>query len=456
MRFFALLFVISLVFAKEYYSGYEYRFKTEDQTDVLDPENDNFFVVGFNGNQCSDCTWQQYILALSVYRFEIFKDVVIASADTDEVPDLAEFCQVDIESARVEFRIIYPHATHCVEYDYDGDATIVDWISSVIGRKSRVSYVRELSGNAIEKELEDHSRNYFIDFFVPGNEACYSFSLDVERVAETYGLEPSIEFIRIDCSLNIDLCENTYHIEHFPSYRFISADGNEKKDVHPTKATPFAFIDFINEKANLYRVLGGGLNEQYGREPLIDKQLPAFIEGDEATQREIMKDVYRHRNTYKSAALYYKFMKEYLKEGQTFVERTINETDRELTKLYKIECYISFPRDFSAIYKEVFKRRGWRHGFAAMNAVSNSHIRDRMGIETHPEIRYFPKNCDLFNPRLIEIEDKTVENIVQWLDDEYEGKHKNDTETTSEPITENQSETQTETETETETEDVEL
>ena len=160
-----------------------------DTSTVLDPEGNNFYVIGFSGSNCADCFWQQYVLALSVYHFEIYDDVVIANANTADVPELSSFCDVDIDSARVEFRIVYPHATHCVEYDYDSDGRIPDWISNIIGRSSRISYVKELNGrDAIHKYVSDPNKAYFYDFFIPGNEACYTFSLDVERIAESFAV----------------------------------------------------------------------------------------------------------------------------------------------------------------------------------------------------------------------------------------------------------------------------
>ena len=103
-------------------------------------------------------------------------------------------------------------------------------------------------------------------------------------------LEPLIKFIRIDCSNNIRLCEDEYNITHFPSYRFITPQIYHSRKATLTKATPFAFIDFIDQKLgmlftlkrekslDLHRTLGGGLDPQFGREPAIDEQIDAFIE----------------------------------------------------------------------------------------------------------------------------------------------------------------------------------
>ena len=57
---------------------------------------------------------------------------MIANANTADVPELSSFCDVDIDSARVEFRIVYPHATHCVEYDYDSDGRIVCRLAHIV------------------------------------------------------------------------------------------------------------------------------------------------------------------------------------------------------------------------------------------------------------------------------------------------------------------------------------
>ena len=60
-------------------TSYEYHLFANDTSTVLDPEGNNFYVIGFSGSNCADCFWQQYVLALSVYHFEIYDDVFLVS-----------------------------------------------------------------------------------------------------------------------------------------------------------------------------------------------------------------------------------------------------------------------------------------------------------------------------------------------------------------------------------------
>ena len=122
----------------------------------------------------------------------------------------------------------------------------------------------------------------------------------MERIAESFAvcsnpqrqwsIAGALDQVYSYWSNNIRLCEDEYNITHFPSYRFITPQIYHSRKATLTKATPFAFIDFIDQKLgmfltlnrekslDLHRTLGGGLDPQFGREPAIDEQIDAFIE----------------------------------------------------------------------------------------------------------------------------------------------------------------------------------
>ena len=133
---------------------------------------------------------------------------------------------------------------------------------------------------------EDKSVSHFIEIMSPFERACYDFSIQVEKAAESFAvclppfdplqMEPSIDFGRIDCSLMHDLCEEL-NVGDTPSMLFLPAENVEYNHTFPRLPTVDSIVLFLNEHLGTHRVVDGGLDETYGRDAVLDELAEQFL-----------------------------------------------------------------------------------------------------------------------------------------------------------------------------------
>ena len=97
----------------------------------------------------------------------------------------------------------------------------------------------------------------------PFEKNCYDFSIQVEKAAEAFLAEPSIEFNRIDCSLSQDLCTKL-NVRNTPSILFFPAENVDYDNTFPDVPTADGIIRFINRIIGTHRIVDGGLDDEYG------------------------------------------------------------------------------------------------------------------------------------------------------------------------------------------------
>lgn len=89
-------------------------------------------------------------------------------------------------------------------------------------------------------------------------------------------MEPSVDFNRIDCSLTHELCDEL-KITGVPSLMFFPAEGVAYNNTYPEVPTADGIIRFINQHLGTHRVVDGGLDDWYGRDPEFDVLAEEFI-----------------------------------------------------------------------------------------------------------------------------------------------------------------------------------
>ena len=129
--------------------------------------------------------------------------MIFGTIETDKVPEAAEFCDVDPESAKLEIRLILRGGTRCVQHlDSEplvefvgGDNEQTDFITESTGKIPKKSYVKFLNIPLFEKMKADTSVSHFIEIMSPFQRECYDFSIQVEKAAESFAVpfSPCIE-----------------------------------------------------------------------------------------------------------------------------------------------------------------------------------------------------------------------------------------------------------------------
>lgn len=82
-------------------------------------------------------------------------------------------------------------------------------------------------------------------------------------------MEPAVDFNRIDCSLTHDLCEEL-NVVGTPAIMFFPAEGVAYNKTYPEVPTADGIVHFINHHVGTHRVVDGGLDDFYGRDPDLD------------------------------------------------------------------------------------------------------------------------------------------------------------------------------------------
>lgn len=82
-------------------------------------------------------------------------------------------------------------------------------------------------------------------------------------------MEPNIDFNRIDCSLTHDLCEEL-QVTGVPAIMFLPAENVAYNNTYPEVPTADGIIRFINQHIGTHRIVDGGLDDAYGRDPELD------------------------------------------------------------------------------------------------------------------------------------------------------------------------------------------
>ena len=82
--------------------------------------------------------------------------MIFGTIDTDKVPEAAEFCDVDPESAKLELRLITKGGTRCVQH-FDSEPLVVFSVLVII----RLTSLRKVQGRSLRRAMSSSSISLF-------------------------------------------------------------------------------------------------------------------------------------------------------------------------------------------------------------------------------------------------------------------------------------------------------
>jgi len=126
--------------------------------------------------------------------------------------------------------------------------------------------------------------NVLVEFYAPWCGYCQSIAPTYEEVAKTFTNEPNCMVTRLNGDEHPEFA-STHHIQGFPTIKFFSQGHPENGEEYLGNPEGEDLVTFLNEKCGTFRILGGDLTTDAGRQPIMDKLAKEFSEANTHLER---------------------------------------------------------------------------------------------------------------------------------------------------------------------------
>ncbi|KAI9733311.1 MAG: hypothetical protein M1834_003395 [Cirrosporium novae-zelandiae] len=144
-------------------------------------------------------------------------------------------------------------------------------------KKGLPSDVEMLSDQTFEEKIGGES-HVLVAFTAPWCGHCKNLAPIWESLAHDFAAEPNVIIAKVDAEApNSKATALKYEVKSYPTIKYFKK-GTKKDEPYEGGRSENDFVNFINEKANTHRTVGGGLNEEGGRVDILDaviSKLPA-------------------------------------------------------------------------------------------------------------------------------------------------------------------------------------
>jgi len=310
---------------------------------VLDKKNfyktigkDKHVLVKFFAPWCGHCKKLAPVYEELAAAYEKESDkIIIAELNADEEKDIARkydikgFPTIKLFTANTETPI-----------DYTDDRSLeafIEFLEHETGIKAKIpkphSDIVVLDSGNFEEEVFAPNINALVLFFAPWCGHCKNLAPTYEKIATDFLNEKNVLIAKIDATKNTVLAEK-YHVHGYPHLVFF--DGKKKSeegyepDIYDGEREEEDFINFLNEKCNTHRKVGGGLDDKAGKISDLDELAKKFISatGDELTKIIEKADKLSETINNKYSKYYVKVMNK-INDKKDYI-------DKEIARLTKI------------------------------------------------------------------------------------------------------------------------
>jgi len=137
----------------------------------------------------------------------------------------------------------------------------------------------------------DETKDVLITFTAPWCGHCKSLKPTYEEVAKDFALENDCIVANIDA----DAVQNKalaakYGVTSFPTIKFFGKNSKENPESYDGPRSEAAFVEFLNNRCNVHRAVGGGLNEWAGRLKSMDALAVKFIDAAGSARDALIQD----------------------------------------------------------------------------------------------------------------------------------------------------------------------
>ena len=106
---------------------------------------------------------------------------------------------------------------------------------------------------------------------------CKTLAPTWEKLATDFAAEPNVLIAKIDAEAeNAKATAQSQGVTGYPTIKFFPK-GSTEPEAYGGGRSEEALVDFINEKAGTYRLVGGGLNAKAGTVESIDSVIQKYI-----------------------------------------------------------------------------------------------------------------------------------------------------------------------------------
>jgi protein disulfide-isomerase A6 len=254
---------------------------------------DQHVLVKFYAPWCGHCKRLAPVYEEVAAAFEKDSDkIIIAEINADEEKDIAK--KYDIKGFPT-IKLFTAKTTTPI--DYNNDRTVeafVDFIEHETGIKAKIPKVHSdmvvLNSGNFDDVVFAPNTNVMVLFYAPWCGHCKALHPTYEKIATDYLNDKNVVIAKIDATENTVLAEK-YNVKGYPHLVFFDAKEKSKEDYEPVVydggRDEKDFIEFLNEKCDANRVVGGGLDENAGRISKLDDLAKKFISTD--SKEEITK-----------------------------------------------------------------------------------------------------------------------------------------------------------------------
>ncbi|KIM39834.1 hypothetical protein M413DRAFT_29010 [Hebeloma cylindrosporum] len=173
--------------------------------------------------------------------------------------------------------------------------SLASFITQKTGIKSKIpgpppTDVLILDNNNFNEVVLDSSKNVIVTFTAPWCGHCKTLKPHYEKVASTFKPEADcvVANINADDGKNAHISKK-YEVAGFPTIKFFSKDNKEPEDYEGGR-TEADLVAYLNEKCGTQRAVGGGLNEEAGLVPTLDRLAHKFFTASAASRDSLYKE----------------------------------------------------------------------------------------------------------------------------------------------------------------------
>eukprot|EP00871_Galdieria_phlegrea_P001540 jgi/Galph1/2387/GphlegSOOS_G1066.1 len=226
--------------------------------------------------------------------------------------------------------------------EYQGERTaeaLISFINNQTKQQMKLvpieSFVVELGDN-FESIVMDPNSHVLVEFYAPWCGHCKTLRPQYEKVAKTYRNVKGLVIAAIDADKYKTIAE-TYRVVGFPTIKLFPAGKDKKPIEYDASRMAVAMIDFINRQVGLDLDVGGEPLPDAGRVEVMDNFARDFMNANsskyesirKATEDEIKAQGLKGQ-LLQNARFYLNVMERYQKEGDAYLRKELNKTQKAL------------------------------------------------------------------------------------------------------------------------------
>jgi protein disulfide-isomerase A6 len=228
------------------------------------------------------------------------------------------------------------------EEPYEGGRDLDAFVSHIerkVNVKSKIpppppSNVQVLDIHSWDEVVGKSDKNILVSFTAPWCGHCKSLKPIYEKVATTFKPEADCVVANLDANdeKNADLSKK-YEIQGFPTLKFFSK-GQSEPITYEGGRSEVDLVNFLNEKCDTQRKVGGGLNEKAGRLRHLDAFARTFFKSTSDAERLDLVAATLDADTPKGEAKYYVYVMNKVVggKGNEYVEKESKRLSKILAK----------------------------------------------------------------------------------------------------------------------------